>query len=109
DFSLGQEFAGATVSISNVGPTATFGIVTVALTQPSSAGIGALQGDGWNCSYIPAVCTRSDRLAPQQSYPPISLWVNVAANVSSPLVYVVQVTGGNSAAANATDSVAVGG
>jgi uncharacterized repeat protein (TIGR01451 family) len=105
DFSPGQAYGHFTVTISNLGPTTTFGIVTVTIAN------GAVSGEGWSCSSPQGteICTRSDRLAPQQSYPPIISSVYVGTNASSPVVNSVQVTGGNSAPASASDSADVGG
>jgi len=55
------------------------------------------------------LCTRSDPLGSGKSYPPITSVLDIAANAPSPLVNAVQVTGGNSEPANATDSVVLGG
>ena len=56
-----------TVTVKNVGASASSGPVTVTETPPTGLTITALAGAGWTCT-IPT-CTRSDALAPGASYP----------------------------------------
>jgi uncharacterized repeat protein (TIGR01451 family) len=86
---------GATQSwiVSNVGPSPTVGLVT----YTNSGGAGAtptnLAGPGWNCTLSPLVCTRSDSLPANSSYPPITLTLNYALTATS-VTEVVNVSGG---------------
>ncbi len=64
-----------------------------------------MAGNGWMCNT--ATCARSDALASGSSYPAITVTVNVAGNVNSPLLNQVSVSGGGSAAANASDSTVI--
>jgi uncharacterized repeat protein (TIGR01451 family) len=57
--------------------------VTVTDTLPTGLTANSMSGTGWTCTVAPATCTRSDSLAPQSSYPAITLGVSVAGN--SPL------------------------
>ena len=106
DFSIGQNLAGYTVTVSNAANAAeaTSGTVTVTETTPVGETSAWASGIGWDCTTVPFSCARSDPLAPGQSYPPIKFQVNVGAKASSPQVNAVQVTGGNSAPANTTES-----
>ena len=87
----------------NAGPTS--GTVTVADTVPAGLTLVSMSGIGWSCGL--SSCTRNDALAGGNSYPPIAVTVNVAANASSPQVNQASVSGGGSAVANASDSTIV--
>ena len=67
------------------------------LTLVSMAG-----GSGWSCASN--ICSRSDVLNPGNSYPTITVKVNVAVTATSPQVNQVSVSGGGSAASAAMDS-----
>jgi uncharacterized repeat protein (TIGR01451 family) len=83
-----------TITVSNTGKVATAGIVTVQDFLPSGLTISATSGTGWGCSGITSVtCTRSDALAPNSSYPPLTLTVNVV-NSSPTIVNTANVSGG---------------
>ncbi len=86
-----------TIVVSNVGPIATAGTVT--LDDPLPAGLTATSatGSGWNCSGTTDVtCKRSDSLAPSSSYPPISLTVSITGGSPS-VTNTAFVTGGGDA------------
>lgn len=106
NFSQGQQNATYTITVSNTansGPTN--GTVTVTDTVPTGMTLASMSGSGWSCTAN--TCTRGDVLNGGASYPPITAAVNVAANATSPLVNQVNVTGGGSAAANASDSTVI--
>ena len=105
-FAQGQQNATYTVTVSNNNAAATTsGAVTVTETLPSGLTLVSMAGTGWNCSSI--TCTRSDALAGGQSYPAITVTVNVAGNATSPQVNQVTVSGGGSASANTSDSTGI--
>ena len=80
-----------TVTVSNAGdlPPQDTGVTEM---PPAGMSIVSMTGDGWSCSSVS--CSRSDTLAPGTSFPPITVTVQVAANVHSPLTNVVTVTEG---------------
>ncbi len=103
NFSLGQQSAKYTITVSNAagaGPTA--GFATVVDTLPSGLTLAGLAGLNWSCRNNS--CTRNDVLKGGAAYPPIIATVNVAADAASPQVNWVSVSGGGSALASASDS-----
>ncbi|HUA58738.1 MAG TPA: nidogen-like domain-containing protein [Verrucomicrobiae bacterium] len=106
-FTAGQTGA-YTVTVSNAGDAATTsGLVTVTENPPAGMTVNSMAGAGWTCPG--STCSRSDALAPNASYPPITVSVNVAAGASSPLVNAVTVAGGGSTPNSATDITAISG
>lgn len=100
-FTLGQS-GGYTIAVSNAplaGPTA--GAVTVTETVPTGMSLAWMSGTGWTCS--PNPCTRSDSLAPGQSYPPITAMMVVGSAPPVQAVNNVGVSGGGYLAASAAD------
>ena len=71
-----------TVTVSNVGGSPTSGSVTVIDELPAGLVPTAASGTGWTCTISGqgVSCTRSDPLAPAQSYPAITLTVSVQPN-----------------------------
>ena len=106
--SFAQGLTGAiyTLTVVNAGGTATFGAVSVSDAVPAGLTPTAAAGSGWTCTVSgqDMNCTRSDALAAGQSYPPIALTVNVAANAASSLTNVATVAGGGDA--NLTNNTA---
>src|SRR5439155_296868 len=80
NFTLGQIGAAYTLTVSNAGSGPTSGLVTVTDTLPAGLTATRLNGTGWTCTLATLTCTRSDVLGAGQSYPSITLTVNVAAN-----------------------------
>jgi uncharacterized repeat protein (TIGR01451 family) len=102
-FSAGQSGATYTVTVSNgasAGPTDGT-TVTVADYIPPGLTLVSMSGTGWNCPNADYRCTRSDVLPAGQSYPPITVTVNVTAGGS--LTNQAGVSGGGSNPANASD------
>ncbi|HEY6971363.1 MAG TPA: hypothetical protein VJA94_19295 [Candidatus Angelobacter sp.] len=87
-----------TITVSNTGPVATTGAaINVNDNLPTGMTTVSASGTGWSCSGINTAfvnCNRSDVLASNSSYPPISLTVNVGPNVFTPVNNFVTVTGG---------------
>jgi uncharacterized repeat protein (TIGR01451 family) len=105
-FTFGQMGATYTLTLSNhAGAVPTSGVVTVSDTVPAGLTLVSMAGSGWTCTG--PSCNRSDSLAGGESYPPITVTVNVAANASSPQVNQANVSGGGSATANASDSTII--
>jgi uncharacterized repeat protein (TIGR01451 family) len=100
--------AAYTITVSNRGSGVSSGAITLVDTLPVGLTATAMSGTGWSCVLATLTCTRSDSLAVSQNYPAITLTVNVASNVSSPLVNSAILTGGGSMPASSTDSTAIG-
>jgi uncharacterized repeat protein (TIGR01451 family) len=97
NFSAGQTGATYTITVSNAGHGPTSGAVTVVDSLPSGLTATAISGTGWSCTPATLTCTRADALAAINSYPPISLTVNVAANAPSLVTNTATVSGGGEA------------
>jgi hypothetical protein len=133
-FNQGDAADTYSLTVSNVvGPNSTsggasLGQVVVTDTAPTGETITGMSGNGWSCSLTPVIipvgnpnlvlpadsCARSDALAVNASYPPITVTVSVADGAGSPLVNSATVTGGGMSAAStanggqsATDSTTV--
>lgn len=106
NFQQGQQNATYTITITNVGTAPTSGNVQVTDTPPPGETLVSGSGSGWSFPGGP-VATRSDPLPVGQSWPPITVTVNVAANATSPQVNMVSVSGGGGQAANAQDSTTI--
>ncbi len=94
DFTRGQTGATYTLAVTNQGPAATTGTVTVTDALPSGLTATAIAGTGWNCTLGTLTCTRSDVLANGASYPDITLTVDVAANAPASVTNTGTVSGG---------------
>ena len=102
------------LTASNVGTVATSGAVTVTDTLPTGLTATAISAAApWVCQALPALsCSRSDSLAVNAAYSPITLTASIAANATGTLVNNAQVGGGgevNLANDKATDSISVTG
>jgi len=94
NFFVGQNGATYTLTASNVGRGPTSGTVTVVDTLPTGLTATAISGAGWACTLGTLTCTRADALAATNSYPAITLTVNVAANAPSLVTNSATVSGG---------------
>jgi len=103
NFTQGQNGAAYTITVRNGGSAAGSGMVAVTDTLPAGLTAAALGGPGWSCVLASTMCTRLDSLAAGSAYPPLTLTVNVPLGEASPVVNQVNLTGGGSAAASATD------
>lgn len=97
-----------TITVSNAGATASNAAVIISEFLPAGLTVVSIGGTGWTCNPSGVACARSDALAPEASYPPITLTVNVADNATSSVTNRVTVAGGgdvNSTNNEATDTV----
>jgi uncharacterized repeat protein (TIGR01451 family) len=94
NFSPGETGATYTLTASNVGAGATVGAVTVTDALPAGLTATAIIGTGWACTLDTLSCTRSDVLNAGGSYAPITLTVNVSANVAPNITNTATVSGG---------------
>jgi uncharacterized repeat protein (TIGR01451 family) len=95
-WNLGDVGKTYTLTASNAGAAPTDGsIVTVVDTLPAGLSATAMSGTGWSCTTTGSLtCTRSDVLAANSSYPPITLTVNVANNALPTVTNTASVSGG---------------
>ncbi len=103
DFYRGQTGAEYTIEVSNQGPDPTKGNVTVTDDLPAGLTATAISGTGWNCVLATLTCTRSDELAAGDSYPPITMTVDVAEDAPSELINSATVEGGGDPTPNTDD------
>jgi YVTN family beta-propeller protein len=106
-FYQGERGATYSIAVSNTGPGATSGPVTVNDALPSGLTLVSLAGDGWTCPGNGSSCNRNDALASGASYPAIAVTVNVAADAPETVTNQVSVSGGGAAAASASDPTVI--
>ncbi|HLW98829.1 MAG TPA: S8 family serine peptidase [Candidatus Acidoferrales bacterium] len=94
NFVQGQTGATYTITVNNVGLGPTSGAVSVLDNLPAGLTATAMAGAGWACTLGPLVCTRGDVLSASQSYPAITLTVNVAGNAPASVTNMAAVSGG---------------
>jgi uncharacterized repeat protein (TIGR01451 family) len=94
NFTQGQNGATYTLTVSNIGSLDTSETVTVVDSLPSGLAATTITGTGWSCDLPTLTCTRNDVLTPNNSYPPITLTVNVADNAAGRLFNSATVAGG---------------
>jgi uncharacterized repeat protein (TIGR01451 family) len=110
NFFVGQTGATYTITVSNIGHGPTVGTVTVTDALPTGLTATAISGTGWSCTLGTLTCTRGDALAAGNSYPAITLTVNVATNAPSQVTNTATVSGGgevNTANSSASDPTTV--
>ncbi|MEP6485333.1 MAG: choice-of-anchor Q domain-containing protein [Rudaea sp.] len=89
-----------TITVSNVGSSATSGTVTVTDTLPVGLTAASIAGTGWVCVAPPTLsCARSDSLAAGSAYENITLTVSVAANAPTSVTNTASVSGGTDTSA----------
>ncbi len=94
-----------TLTVTNMGEDDTVGDVTVVDAPLSNElTVTNISGDGWNCSApgTPFTCTHSDILSNGESYPPITVTVNVLVGAKDPQDNQATVSGGGEPAGDAT-------
>jgi len=105
NFTQGQTGASYSLTVSNSGPVATGGTVTVTDNLPAGLTAGAMGGIGWTCSPGTLTCTESDVLPAGASYPVITVTVNVNSNAAGIVTNSASVSGrGDTNTANDTAS-----
>jgi uncharacterized repeat protein (TIGR01451 family) len=93
-FTQGDAADTYTILVTNVGPAATTGSVTVADVLPPGLSTTGLAGSGWSMDLANLTCTRSDPLPTGASYPPITLTVSVGKSVPASITNIATVSGG---------------
>ena len=104
-FGAGQTGATFAITVSNVGTAATSETVGVEDIAPSGMTLVSMAGSGWTCSS--GTCTTSNVLNAGQSFPAITVTVNVSAGASGSLINVAEATGGGAAPVLAADTVTI--
>ena len=107
NFTQGQPGAAYTITVSNTGSAPGSGMVTMTDVLPAGFTATTLSGPGWSCLLASVMCTRLDPLASGSAYPAITLLANVPLGVASPAANQVNLSGGGSAAASATDNTTI--
>jgi len=105
NFTQSQIGATYTVTVSNTGTAPTTATVSVTDTAPTGLTITAMSGTGWTCAA--ATCTRTDALQGGNSYPAITVTVDVASNAPSSVTNSATVSGGGSTSNTANDVTTV--
>ncbi|TMD19320.1 MAG: DUF11 domain-containing protein, partial [Chloroflexi bacterium] len=84
------------LTVGNVGPVPSGGLVTVADTLPAGLTPSSASGSGWTCGVVAQVvtCTRSDALAAAGSYPAITITVAVLQSAPGSVTNSATVGGG---------------
>lgn len=90
DFMQGQIGAQFSILVTNFGNVASAGTVTVDDFLPAGLMATAIGGAGWTCTLTPLRCTRDDALLPGDSFPIITLTVDVA--VDAPISVINEAT-----------------
>jgi len=86
-----------TLTVTNIGLGPTHGTVSVTDTLPNVPNpmtVADISGSGWNCNLATLTCTCNDVLPAAASYPPITVTVNVPANIQANVINTVTVAGG---------------
>ncbi|TMF08357.1 MAG: DUF11 domain-containing protein, partial [Chloroflexi bacterium] len=83
--------------VTNVGPVASSGLVTVSDTLPAGLTPSTATGAGWSCGVAgqTVTCTRSDALAASAAYPAITITVTVLQTAPASVTNTATVSGGN--------------
>lgn len=102
-FAPGQIGAAYTITVTNNGPGATSGMITLTDALPLGLTATGMSGAGWTCVLATLVCTRSDSLAAATSYPPVTLIVNVSQTAPSTVTNLVTVAGVNAIGSSSSD------
>jgi DNA/RNA endonuclease G (NUC1) len=79
-FVQGQSGANYDLHVSNFGTVTSTGLITVSNALPNGWTATAIAGDGWTADLNTLTCTRTDGLAPGQTFPAIRITVDLAAN-----------------------------
>jgi uncharacterized repeat protein (TIGR01451 family) len=93
-----------TITVSNLAIDPSYGTVTVVDTPPGDLTITALGGDGWSCDVPTATCTRSGALAGGDSFPDITVSVDVDGNAAASVTNEATVSGGGDVDGSNNDS-----
>ena len=108
-FSAGQQGATYQIAVSNPAYASSNWLVSVTDTLPAGFTATAISGTGWNCNLTALTCTRSDALTSGNSFPVITVTVNVSSSLSASTVNNHVSVTGNSITNTATDTTVIVG
>ena len=94
DFTLGQTNAVYTVTVNNLGGTASSGTVTVTNILPAGLTATSISGTGWTGDLASGTASRSDAVAGGGNFPPLYVTATVASNAPSLGTNAVFISGG---------------
>ncbi len=94
DFRQGQSGAVYSLTVRNAGRGTTTAAVLLEELPPAGLAVTGLSGSGWNCSLSNLTCQRMDSLAPAESFPVVTVTVDVAAGAPGSLTNRARVSGG---------------
>jgi uncharacterized repeat protein (TIGR01451 family) len=94
NFRQGDTGDSYTITVTNSGTAATAGSVSLVDALPAGLTATAMSGPGWTVDLATLTATRSDVLAGDASYPPLTLTVNVAGDAPTTVTNVATVSGG---------------
>ncbi len=92
-----------TITVSNIGSSASSGTVTVTDNLPAGLTATGWAGAGWTCTAVPATgpatlsCNRSDSVAASSAFDSITLTVDVSCTAAPTVTNTATVAGGNDA------------
>lgn len=92
NFAQGQNGATFRIRVTNAGTQPTVGTVSVTDSLPQGLTLVSMTGTGWTCNG--ATCSRQDVLAPDETYPQITVTVNVAVDAPVNVINTATVSGG---------------
>ncbi len=93
-FTQGDTGRTYTLTATNSGVSPTTGTVTLTDTLPAGLTATAMSGTGWTIDLPNKTATRSDALAPGNSYDPVTVTVNVSGGAPASVTNVATVSGG---------------
>ncbi|HEY2018515.1 MAG TPA: putative Ig domain-containing protein, partial [Bryobacteraceae bacterium] len=91
NFVRGQTGATYTITVTNALYFTSEGSVVVTETVPTGLIATSISGEGWQCSQPSGPCGRVDPVQGFQSYPPLTLTVNVATDAPSSVTNTVRI------------------
>src|ERR1035441_9301351 len=94
NFTQGDLGDSYTITVTNIGTTATVGPVSVVDTLPTGLTAAAMSGGGWSANLTNLTCTRSDARRAGAGYPPITVTVSVSASAAASVTNAATVSGG---------------
>jgi uncharacterized repeat protein (TIGR01451 family) len=109
NFAAGQT-GSYTITVSNPGSIATVGSVNVGDSLPAGLTVTSMNAIGWNCGGLPTTfvnCSRSDTLAGNSSYSPITLSVSIDPNAPTAVMNQATVSGGSDPFSHVATDLAV--
>ncbi len=81
-FTAGQQGATYQITVSNPAYASSVSLLSVTDTLPTGLTATAIAGNGWTCTLSTLTCTRSDTLSTGNSFPIITVTVNVSSSLS---------------------------